>query len=210
MVADVSRARHTPDVAFREGSSDRLVIRRFRAADAASLAAYRSDPATARYQSWDIPYSHAQARSFIESLEATNPDSPGEWFQFAVIEAATGVHIGDVAACVDADDPRLATIGVTLATSARGRGYASEAVAWLLDYLFLDRQKHRVTADCDARNSNAAALLDHLRMRREAHHLQSAWWKGEWVDEYVYALLAPEWLERRPAAEKSGPRRPAG
>jgi hypothetical protein len=26
---------------------------------------------------------------------------------------------------------------------------------------------------------------------------QSAWWKGEWVDEFVYAILAREWSERR-------------
>jgi aminoglycoside 6'-N-acetyltransferase len=198
MAGDASRPSQTPDVAFREHRSDRLVIRRFRAEDAASLAAYRSEPATARYQSWEIPFSQEQARSFIASLEAANPDSPGDWFQFAVVEAATGMHVGDVAAFVDADDPRLATIGVTLSTSAQGRGYATEAVAWLLDYLFLDRQKHRVTADCDARNSAVVALLDRLGLRREAHHLQSAWWKGEWVDEYVYALLAGEWRERRP------------
>ena len=197
MAGDASRPSQTPDVAFREHRSDRLVIRRFRAEDAASLAAYRSEPATARYQSWDTPFSQEQARSFIASLEAANPDSPGEWFQFAVVEAATGMHVGDVAAFVDADDPRLATIGVTLSTSAQGRGYATEAVAWLLDYLFLDRQKHRVTADCDARNSAVVALLDRLGLRREAHHLQSAWWKGEWVDEYVYAVLAREWAERQ-------------
>jgi aminoglycoside 6'-N-acetyltransferase len=197
MVAGVSRVRHTPDAAFGERRSERLVIRRFRAEDAASLAAYRSDAAIARYQSWDTPFSQEQARSFIDGLAAADPDAPGEWFQFALIEAVTGVHIGDVAAGVDADDPRLATIGVTLATSAQGRGYAGEAVAWLLDYLFLERHKHRVTADCDVRNSKVVALLEHLQMRREAHHLQSSWWKGEWVDEYVYALLAREWLERR-------------
>jgi aminoglycoside 6'-N-acetyltransferase len=187
----------TPDVGFRERRTDRLVIRRFRAEDAATLAAYRSDPAVARYQSWDVPFSRAQARSFIEGLETANPDTPGEWFQFAVVEAATGMHIGDVAARVDADDPRLATIGVTMAASAQGRGYAGEAVAWLLDYLLLDRHKHRVTADCDTRNSKVVALLEHLRMRCEGHHLQSAWWKGEWVDEYFYAILARERLERR-------------
>ena len=194
----MSRPRPTPDIAFREHRSDRLVIRRFRAEDAASLAAYRSEPATARYQSWDIPFTHAQARSFIESLDATNPDSPGEWFQFAVVEAATGVHIGDVAAGIDADDPRLATIGVTVSTFAQGQGYATEAVDWLLDYLLLDRQKHRVTADCDVRNSAVVSLLERVGMRREAHHLQSAWWKDEWVDEYVYALLTGERRERRP------------
>jgi RimJ/RimL family protein N-acetyltransferase len=186
-----------PDDAFDEHTTDRLVIRRFRAEDAATLAAYRSDPAVARYQSWDVPFSRAQARSFIESLETANPDTPGEWFQFAVVEAATGIHIGDLAAHVDAGDPRLATIGITMATSAQGKGYANEAAAWLLDYLLLNRRKHRVTADCDTRNGRAVALLEHLQLRREGHHLQSAWWKGEWVDEFAYAILAREWSERR-------------
>jgi aminoglycoside 6'-N-acetyltransferase len=186
-----------PDEAFDEQTTDRLAIRRFRIDDAATLAAYRSDPAVARYQSWDIPFPQAQARSFIEGIQTTNPDTPGEWFQFAVVEAATGTHIGDLAARIDADDPRLATIGITMAISAQGQGYASEAATWLLDYLLLDRRKHRVTADCDTRNSNAVALLEHLRIRREGHHSQSAWWKGEWVDEYVYAILAREWSERR-------------
>ena len=44
-----------------------------------------------------------------------------------------------------------------------------------------------------ARNAASARVLEHLGMRREAHHLASAWWKGEWTDEYVYALLAEEW-----------------
>lgn len=79
-----------------------------------------------------------------------------------------------MAAGIDADDPRLATIGVTLAASAQGHGYAAESVAWLLDYLFVDRQKHRVTADCDTRNLSAVTLLEHLGLRRAAPHRQSA------------------------------------
>jgi aminoglycoside 6'-N-acetyltransferase len=197
MSATVQDGRHTPDAAFDERRTDRLVIRRFLAEDASTLAAYRSDPTVARYQSWDIPFTLAHAQSFIDSFRDTNPDTPGDWYQFAVVEAATGTHVGDVAAGVDAHDLRLATIGVTLATSAQGNGYASEAVTWLLDYLFLERKKHRVTADCDVRNDSVVALLERLQMRREAHHLQSAWWKDEWVDEYVYALLSHEWLTRR-------------
>lgn len=188
---------HTPDLGFDERRTDRLVIRRLRAQDASTLCAYRSEPTVARYQSWDTPFTLTQAHAFIDGLSATDPDTPGQWFQFALVEAATGIHIGDVAAGVDADDPRLATIGVTLATSAQGSGYASEALAWLLDYLFLERGKHRVAADCDVRNDRVIALLERLQMRREANHLESAWWKGEWVDEYVYALLAQEWIAHR-------------
>jgi aminoglycoside 6'-N-acetyltransferase len=198
MPAAVQDGRHPPDIYFDEVRTDRLLIRRFRAGDATTLAAYRSDPMVAQYQSWDTPFTTAQAKAFIEGFDTTHPDTPGEWFQFALVEAARGVHIGDVAAGVDTHDSRLATIGVTLATSVQGRGYASEALVWLLDYLFSERKKHRVTADCDVRNGKVAALLGRLEMRREAHHLQSAWWKDEWVDEYVYAVLAQEWLERRP------------
>lgn len=196
MVADSRESGHPPDLAFDARRTDRLLIRRFQVEDASTLAAYRSDPAVARFQGWEAPFPLPQARAFIDQLGATNPDTPGEWFQFALIDAESEVHIGDVAAGVDALDPRLATIGVTLATSAQGRGLASEAIAWLLDYLFLERDKHRVTADCDVRNAPVIALLERLALRREGHHLQSAWWQGEWVDEYVYALLAQEWRAR--------------
>jgi len=46
------------------------------------------------------------------------------------------------------------------------------------------------------RTWKVVSLFDQLRMRCEARHLQSAWSKDEWVDVYVYAILAHEWLER--------------
>jgi RimJ/RimL family protein N-acetyltransferase len=35
-------------------------------------------------------------------------------------------------------------------------------------------------------------------MRREAHFIHDAFVKGEWVDDYVYAMLDHEWHERHP------------
>jgi len=37
-------------------------------------------------------------------------------------------------------------------------------------------------------------------MRREAHCRQSLWFKGQWADEYFYAILRHEWEQRRSAA----------
>src|SRR3990172_12657922 len=45
------------DLSFSTLSSQRLTVRRFRADDAEPFAAYRSDPAVARYQGWEAPYS---------------------------------------------------------------------------------------------------------------------------------------------------------
>jgi Acetyltransferase (GNAT) domain len=55
---------------------------------------------------------------------------------------------GDCAAHIRTDDPRQAEIGFTLATEHQGRGYATEAVRRLLDYLLAERDKHRVSATC--------------------------------------------------------------
>lgn len=185
-----------PDRGFGELRTVRLVVRRFRPADAPTFAAYRSDPEVARYQSWEVPFSADDADRFVASLAEEDPDTPGAWFQFAVAEADGGAHVGDVAAYVDEEDPRQARVGITLAPHVQGRGYGTEALTAFLDYLFLDRGKHRVTADCDVRNSASSALLERVGMRREAHHLRSVWAKGEWTDEFVYAVLSDEWTAR--------------
>ena len=30
-------------------------------------------------------------------------------------------------------------------------------------------------------------------MRKEAHFVRSLWFKGEWVDDVIFAVLASEW-----------------
>jgi len=177
--------------------TERLVLRRFTAADVDSFAAYRSDPEIARYQGWEAPYTRKQAARFIDDLRDAHPGTPGAWFQIAVELTSAKTLIGDVAVRVSSDDPRLATIGFTVARAAHGHGYATEAVTAVLDYLFTTRRTHRVAAVCDVRNTASAALLERVGMRREAHHRASAWWKGEWTDELSYAILADEWAARR-------------
>jgi aminoglycoside 6'-N-acetyltransferase len=189
-----------PDSGFTTLTSERLVLRRFVPGDAGALAAYRDEPEVARYQSWDRPYTLDRARRFIMSLEAADPDTPGEWFQFAVSLRSEGNAglvggplLGDVALVTLAEDPAQAEIGFSFATAAQGRGYATEAVARLLDYLFGDRRKHRVRASCDARNLRSAALLERVGMRREGR-LAESWHTGDgWADELLYAVLEREW-----------------
>jgi RimJ/RimL family protein N-acetyltransferase len=52
-------------------------------------------------------------------------------------------------------------------------------------------------ADTDPRNIASWTLLERLGMRREGHLRRSLWFKGQWVDEYLYGMLAEEWLVGR-------------
>ncbi|EFG65274.1 GNAT family N-acetyltransferase [Streptomyces sp. SPB074] len=169
----------------------RLHLRRFRAEDAAALAAYRSVPEVARYQGWTAPVGEEEAHALVRQFAAGDPGAPG-WFQYAVEERATGLLVGDVGVRLDANGMQ-ADLGFTLAPAAQGRGYATEAVRAVLGDLFERRGLRRVSAECDLRNAASARLLERVGFRREGLRPAFTWLKGEWTDDLLYGLLAEWW-----------------
>ena len=186
------------DPSFDTLTSERLTVRRFRAADAGTLAAYRRDPDVARYQAWDT-CSHEEAQRFIESLRDLAPGTPGAGFQFAVALASSGSLIGDCFLRCPRSEPRQGELGFTFAKAHQGQGYATEAVGCVLRYTFRELDLHRVFSVTDERNVRASRLLARLRFRREGCFRQNTWSKGEWTSEFLYAQLQEEWRRHDPA-----------
>ena len=174
----------------------RLRVRAFTDADVAAFVAYRADPDVARYQSWS-DYGEAEGRALVASMQGLEPGTPGQWYQLALEAKDDGLLVGDLALHVEGDDPRLAEVGFTLAPAAQGRGYAAEALTGLLDHAFPAYGLHRVHAVTDALNAPAAALLERVGFRREAHYVENVWFKGAWGSEYLFAVLEREWAARR-------------
>ncbi|MBU2668507.1 GNAT family N-acetyltransferase [Actinoplanes bogorensis] len=171
--------------------TERLLLRRFRKPDAEVLAAYRSDPDIARYQSWDAPFSLLRAETAVANFMASDPDRPG-WFQYAIEHTADRELIGDVAVHLH-DNLKQAEIGFTLARNRQGQGYATEAVRAVLDRLFTLQGLHKVAGECDARNSGSAALMERLGFTLEGRLRQQTFIKDEWTDDLIYGLLSTEW-----------------
>ncbi len=181
-------------------STERLVVRRFVARDAAAFAAYRSDPEVARYQSWDVPVSEVDATRLVAKFAAAEEGTPG-WFQYAVELRDGGILVGDVGVCLHANRMQ-AELGFTLARPYQGGGYATEAVRCVLNRVF-GAGIRRVSAECDARNTASARLLERLGFRREGCRSQHTWIKGEWTDDLLFGLLADDW-HRSPARTPPG------
>jgi len=173
-------------------TTERLVLRRFRLADAPALAAYRSDEDIARYQSWSAPFTLEQAEDFVAYMATADPGRPG-WFQWAVELASERALIGDVGVGL-ADNLMQADLGFTFAADRHGHGYATEAVRAVLDRLFRVQGVRRVSAECDARNLPSARLLERVGFTREGLRRSHTWIKGEWTDDLLFGLLADDWL----------------
>ena len=180
------------DRAFERLASDRLVLRRLRAEDAAALAAYRTDPEVARFQTWDVPYGEEEAQALIASLAGLSPGVPGRWFQLAMALPSTDELIGDFGVRVS-DDARQAKVGFTLGRAHQGQGLALEGLNLLQPYLFERLSLHRLYADTDARNVRSRRLLARAGFREEGLLLESVWAKGAWCSGVICARLAREW-----------------
>jgi RimJ/RimL family protein N-acetyltransferase len=178
-------------------TTPRLVLRRFRTADAPALAAYRSDRDVARYQSWEAPFGLDRAEDFVGYMAGADPDRPG-WFQWAVELTEEKALIGDVGVGLH-ENLMQADIGFTLARGRHGRGYATEAVRAVLDRLFTIQGLRRVSAECDVRNVSSARLLDRVGFTREGLLRSHTWINGEWTDDLLFGLLAEDWLSAPPA-----------
>ena len=172
----------------------RLRVRPFRDEDVETFVAYRAHPDVERYQSW-TDFTLAEGRALVESMQGLQPGMPGQWYQFALEERASGALVGDLALKVNAGEPREAEVGFTLAPAHQGRGYAAEALRGLLGHAFGTLGLHRVMAVTDALNAPAAALLERVGMRREAHFHENVFFKGAWGSEFVFAMLDHEWTE---------------
>ncbi len=172
--------------------TSRLILRKLSASDAAAVAAYRSLPEVARYQGWNLVTAE-DALALARSQETLAPDTPGTWYQLVITLCPEGTVIGDLGLHFLAEPPATVEVGITLAPEFQGLGYAHEAMQAAMNYVFKTLRKHRLVASVDPRNTKSVALLERLGLRREAEFRLSLWFKGEWVDDWVYAILASEW-----------------
>lgn len=133
----------------------------------------------------------AETRKLIADMDKRPVFDAAGWQQFAVLAADDGRFLGDIGVNFDTPRNRQAEIGFAFAPEARGQGFATEAVGAMVTHLFA-RGRHRLIAQTDMRNIATQRLLERLRFRREAVHLQSWEEDGAWFDEVGYARLAGE------------------
>jgi RimJ/RimL family protein N-acetyltransferase len=177
--------------------TERLLLRPFRRGDEADVLAYRSRADVVRYMPAE-PLKPDEAAAFITERAAATQITADEDKIILAVEH-DGHVIGDLLVRAGKLADRQAEIGWALNPGYHGRGLATEAARELLVMAFADLRMHRVWAQLDPRNDASVRLCERLGMRREAYFREDIWFKGEWGDTAVYALLAAEW--RAPTCE---------
>ncbi|WP_433663945.1 GNAT family N-acetyltransferase [Nocardia sp. CA-128927] len=174
-------------------TTERLLLRPATIADLDDMYAYKSQPDVCRYLPYE-PMSREDVAERIKGLWArTELTEVGQGLNLCVEDRASGRLLGDVVLFWRSAENRTGEIGYVFSPDAAGHGYATEAATALLRLGFEGLSLHRIKAEIDGRNHPSARVLERLGMRREAVHLQNMWFKNEWSDSVIYAMLADEW-----------------
>lgn len=88
-------------------------------------------------------------------------------------------------------------IGYSILPSERGKGYCSEAVKIMVDYLFLSKDIVRIQAHVDTENAASQKVLEKAGFNKEGVIRMGSFVRGEWRDDCLYSTLRKEWKEPR-------------
>ncbi|HWU19541.1 MAG TPA: GNAT family protein [Devosia sp.] len=175
----------------------RLRLRPFTRGDVDAVYGYRRRDDVARYL-FDVPLSREECALAVQQrIGQIALEADEDKIILGVELAEAGTLIGEVSLILRNLDARQGEVGWIFHPDYQGHGYATEAAVALLDLAFGQGDMHRVMARCDARNTSSAKLMERLGMRREAHFREHALFKGEWDEEFVYAILEDEWPQKR-------------
>lgn len=176
--------------------TERLRLRPFNRGDVDAVFAYRKREDVAQYL-FDGPMTHETATEVV-GLRAGQSTLAGEGDKIFLAVDLREPHatIGEISLIWRDATNRQGEIGYIFNPVYHGNGYATEAARALLELGFEGLGLHRIYARCAAANLPSWRVMERLGMRREAHLREHIFVKGQWDEEFIYAILEDDWRAR--------------
>ena len=185
--------------------TNHLILRTFKSSDVDDMHEYQSRPEIVAY----IPWPERTREEVIEALEKALDKAKSEliedgdflllgWELKSVpgLEEYEGKIIGQSNISLKSQRDQSADIGWVTHQNFQRKGFAYEATHALMEYAFSNFKLHRIIADIDTRNPESAKLAEKLGMRREAEFKDGEFFKGDWCDMWLYAILKDEFTSK--------------
>jgi RimJ/RimL family protein N-acetyltransferase len=175
-------------------TTDRLLLREFVQDDWPAVLAYQKKPEYLRYYEW-TDRSAQDVRDFVNMFLGQQQANPRIKFQLATTLKPTGKLIGSCGIRMKSAVSHEADLGFELDPQYWGRGYATEAARAFVNFGFTELRLHRIWSWCIADNQGSSRVLEKLGMRCEGTLRENEYFKDQWWDTFIYAILDREWEE---------------
>ena len=111
-----------------------------------------------------------------------------------VIQKKNGTRIGIIYHLINQPNGTM-EISYFFVPSERGKGYGTEAVQLMVDYLFLSKNIVRIQATTNVGNKASQRVLEKAGFRIEGTMRKLHFVRGVWTDSYLHSILREEWKE---------------
>ena len=143
----------------------------------------------------DMWFPQMSKTEWEKKYDSFTPDT--KWF---FIEKKDGARIGTIFHFLNGN---YMEIGYILAPNERKKGYGSEAIKIIVDYLFLSKELVRVQAITGVDNLASCHALEKAGFTKEGIMRKSGFIRGEWKDGSLYSITREEWKEPRILTNKA-------
>ncbi len=169
--------------------TERLLFKKVSIEDLNDIHELHSLPEVDRFNTLGIPETiHSTEKIITEWLngQSSNPQTS---YTFCLSLLNTKQFIGLIGLKIGKQNYKTAEIWYKIHLNYWNKGYATEALTKLIDFAFNDLHLHRIEAGCAVENIASIKVLEKVGMTKEGMKRKILPIRGEWKDNYFYAIL---------------------
>lgn len=171
-------------------NTHRLVLRKMKESDSASLFEIWSDPEVTKFMNIDCFTDEIQAKEMILLLNELYKENKA--IRYSIIELESDKIVGSCGYNILDFENAKAEIGYEINKYYWGKGYAPESISCLINYAFNDLKLNRIEAKIQPENINSIKVLKKLNFIFEGTLRKVEKSKGIFIDLNLYSILATD------------------
>ena len=174
--------------------TDRLSFRLVSKEDLNNIHVLHSLPETDKFNTLGIPETIQETVKIIDSWCSKQDANPPTSYVFCLDLVETKQFIGLIALNIGKPNYKSAEVWYKIHSNYWGKGYATDGLLKLFHFAFNDLKLHRIEAGCAVENIASIKVLEKAGMKREGMKRKILPIRGEWKDNYFYAILEEEYF----------------
>ncbi len=172
-----------------ELQTNRLHIKELSLAELEKVHQLHSFTQTDEFNTLGIPENIQTTKSLLNEWIQQQNNVPRTFYTFYIQHAQSNEFIGLIALNLGRLNFKIAEVWYKIHPDHWKQGYATEALKSILQFGFDNLKLHRIEAGCAVENIASINVLEKAGMIKEGSKRKVLPIRGNWIDNYFYAIL---------------------
>ena len=174
--------------------TERLILRKMKITDSEDMFEYSKDPEVTKYLLWSPHTEYSQSLEYLRFLQGRY--RAGDFYDWGIVLKDSGKMIGTCGFTSLDFGNNSGEVGYVINRAYWGKGIASEALAQVMRFGFMELNLHRLEARYMAENVSSRRVMEKCGMSFEGIKRSSMFVKGLYRDIGTCSILSDEYIRK--------------